>query len=234
VEKLPAAAAAAGDQQRIALPAALARSYNASRVRTIVHFLRELRNTGAVAPSSRHLVAAAVSQLKSHVSAHPERPLKILELGPGTGVFTKEIIAAMRPQDRLDVVELSERFFSIVHSRFHGGNVRVFHMDVLQYEGAGGYDFIFSSIPYEALPAEISTAIWRKKQALARADAHIIYYKYVNPTPFRSSYEREMVRRHLVGRRIIWRNMPPARLFTLRLDRFNLPATSRTALAQMA
>ncbi len=190
-------------------------------VRNIVHFLRELRNTGAVAPSSRHLVEAAVSQLSAHMSLTPAEPVRILELGPGTGVFTKEIVAAMRPIDRLDVVELSERFYRLVHQRFHGGNVRVFHADVLSYDEAGEYDFIFSSIPYEALPAHVSTAIWRKKETLARPDAHIIYYKYVNPTPVRSLYEREVVRKHLVGRRIIWRNVPPARLFTLRMDRIN-------------
>jgi phospholipid N-methyltransferase len=190
-------------------------------VRTIVHFLRELRNTGAVAPSSRHLVQAAVSQLQAHLHRHPRKPVRILELGPGTGVFTEEIVGAMRQQDCLDVVELSERFFKIVHARFHGGNVRVVHADFLEYETPGDYDFIFSSIPYEALPEEVGTAIWRKKRSLVREDGHIIYYKYVNPTPFRGGYERELVRRHLVGRRIIWRNVPPARLFTLRMDRDN-------------
>lgn len=193
-------------------------------MRTIVHFLRELRNTGAVAPSSRHLVQAAVSQLRVYLARHPAKKVRVLELGPGTGVFTKEIVAALRPQDTLDVVELSESFYRMVHARFHGGNVRVFHADVLQFEGEGGYDFIFSSIPYEALPKAVGTAIWHKKQSLARDDAHIIYYKYVTPTPFKGEYERAVVRRHLVGRRIIWRNVPPARLFTLRLDRDNTPS----------
>jgi phospholipid N-methyltransferase len=199
-------------------------------VQTIVHFLRELRNTGAVAPSSKHLVHAAVSQLRAHLARHPRSPVRILELGPGTGVFTREIVAAMRPEDSLDVVELSERFFNLVHAQYHGGNVRVVHADVLEFAGEGGYDFIFSSIPYEALPKEVSTAIWRKKQSLACQDAHIIYYKYVNPTPFRSDYEREIVRRHLVGRRIIWRNVPPARLFTLRMDRDNAAVAASLGL----
>lgn len=186
-------------------------------MKDIVHFISDIRTTGAIMPSSRFLVDAAVTQLRESMRRNPSKTLRILELGPGTGVFTKALVDSLRPADSLDVVELNDSFFRMVHDRFHGGQVSVHHMNVLDFDQCIPYDFIYSSIPYRALPMSLSTAIWNKKKELATADGIIIYYRYVSPAPLQPSLERDMLKRYLHRTEIIWRNMPPAHLFTLQL-----------------
>ncbi len=197
-------------------------------MKDILHFITDIRNTGAIMPSSRFLVDAAVNQLKDHLRRNPSKPVRILELGPGTGVFTRALVNSLRPADILDVVELNSSFYKMVHDRFHGGSVSVYHMSVLDFQAPEPYDFIYSSIPYRALPSSISTAIWKKKQRLAKFDGTIIYYRYVSPAPLKPSLERDMLRRYLSRTEIIWRNMPPAQLFTLQMDETTRSGSEKT------
>ncbi len=67
--------------------------------------LRDPPRVGAVAPSSpalvRALVAAAVTST---------RPVRVLEVGAGTGRATRALADGLAPGSRLDVVESNPRF----------------------------------------------------------------------------------------------------------------------------
>ena len=65
--------------------------------------IKNYRQTGAVAPSSRRLAQSMVEHLDDHAG-----PRRILEVGSGTGAFTRHILGGMRDGDRLDAVEISE------------------------------------------------------------------------------------------------------------------------------
>src|SRR5437588_12929510 len=66
---------------------------------------RQFRSTGAILPSSRFLARALVSEI-----AKPREPGRILEVGPGTGSVTRQILRRMRPDDLLDAVEINANF----------------------------------------------------------------------------------------------------------------------------
>ena len=72
-------------------------------------FLREFwsnyHTTGAILPSGPWLAAALARYV-----GKGDRPQRILEVGPGTGAVTRRIARAMRPADRLDLVELNGSF----------------------------------------------------------------------------------------------------------------------------
>lgn len=94
-----------------------------SRKREVSHssnallFCREWLNApllvGAVAPSSLALGTAITKGID--VASAP-----VIELGPGTGVFTSALLASGIPQDRLALVETSEKFSSILAARYPG------------------------------------------------------------------------------------------------------------------
>src|SRR5437764_12747057 len=63
------------------------------------------RTTGALMPSSRFLARALAAPL-----GHARPPGRILEVGPGTGSVTREILRRLIPGDQLDAVELNSRF----------------------------------------------------------------------------------------------------------------------------
>src|SRR5437870_2641258 len=68
-------------------------------------YRRRFQTTGAVAPSSRFLARALAKPFEQHA-----RPCRVLEIGPGTGAVTRRIVRLLKPDDRLDLVELNENF----------------------------------------------------------------------------------------------------------------------------
>src|SRR5438046_6464322 len=74
---------------------------------------RHFRNTGSLLPSSRFLAKALVTELRQ-----PRGPGRILEVGPGTGSVTKQILRHLLPGDRLDAVEINDTFLELLQARF--------------------------------------------------------------------------------------------------------------------
>src|SRR5579884_4442428 len=76
-------------------------------------YLRHFHHTGAVLPSSRSLAKA----LARHVG-EGDGERRVLEVGPGTGSVTRQIVARLRLNERLDLVELNPAFVERLTHRF--------------------------------------------------------------------------------------------------------------------
>src|SRR5215471_13843101 len=76
-------------------------------------FRRQYHTTGSILPSSRALGRALTRPLRS-----AKAPRSILEVGPGTGAVTAEIVRSLRAGDRLDIVEINADFVSVIKRRF--------------------------------------------------------------------------------------------------------------------
>src|SRR3954470_18786371 len=80
-------------------------------------FFRQFRGqtttTGSVLPSGRCLARALTRPLRA-----VKTPRRILEVGPGTGAVTAEIVRQLRPGDALDIVEINADFVALVQRRF--------------------------------------------------------------------------------------------------------------------
>ena len=76
-------------------------------------FRTQFQTTGAIAPSSRRLARAMTRYVASE-----RRPARILEVGPGTGAVTRQIVTLLKADDRLDMVELNEAFAGRLEQRF--------------------------------------------------------------------------------------------------------------------
>ncbi|MDX1671996.1 MAG: rRNA adenine N-6-methyltransferase family protein [Balneolaceae bacterium] len=184
----------------------------------LIQFIKHFKKIGAIAPSSKFLAKDLAKQLQADVSGTHCPPLNILEIGPGTGSLTKEIVRYMRGEDHLDIVELHQHFYQHVKNEFSQPNIQVHHTDILQFESNRNYNYIFSSLPYENMPSRISRNIWQKKLELCSENAFICYFKYVNFRRFKSDFEEQIVRRYQRDKKIVLLNIPPAKLFTLEID----------------
>jgi phosphatidylethanolamine/phosphatidyl-N-methylethanolamine N-methyltransferase len=170
-------------------------------------------------PSSRYLARDAVRLITEKLGQSQREPLSLLELGPGTGIFTEHIHPNLKSNDHFDVVELNSYFYNILNRKFRfNGEVTLHHADFLKFHPGRTYDFVISSLPYEQMPSRVALKMWRHKLALCKPGAHIIYYKYVNFNHFRSRFEKQLVRKYCSDEKIVFLNMPPARLFTLTID----------------
>ena len=184
----------------------------------LLYFFRDLKQTGSIAPSSKFLAKDLVAQMKKDLNSDQCKPLNVLEVGPGTGPLTKQIVKHLRPKDTLDIVEIHKKFYQIVKSRYRQPNIQVHHADILQFQPEYKYDFIFSSLPYENMPANISRQIWEKKLNLCADHACISYFKYVKFRNFKSDFEEEVVNKYGRDKKIVFLNLPPAKVYTLEVN----------------
>ncbi len=203
------------------------------------NFLRESRRhfdkTGALLPSSRFLARALVSELRERSGPHGASPIpvRLLEVGPGTGSVTREILRHLQPGDQLDAVEVNARFAALLKRRFakemffhfHHDQVQVIHSAVEDLPGEGIYDFIVSGLPLNNFPVGQVREIFRAYKRLLKPGGTLTYYEYVLirqlKTPFVGRRERrrlyrvgrvigDYIRDYQVGRQKVLINMPPA------------------------
>jgi phospholipid N-methyltransferase len=203
------------------------------------NFLRETRRhfdkTGALLPSSRFLARALVSEFRKsrNLNGVLHGPCRILEVGPGTGSVTREILRHLQPGDRLDAVELNGRFAALLKRRlanewlfhFNRDQVKVIHAAVEDLPGEAIYDFIVSGLPLNNFPVAQVREIFRVYKRLLKPGGTMTYYEYVLirqlKTPFVGRRERrrlyrvgrvvsDYIRDYEVRRQKVLINVPPA------------------------
>ena len=76
-------------------------------------FFRQVRENydtiGAIAPSSRFFARTQAKPL-AKLKARTDRPVRVLEVGPGTGAVTRQIVRLLDPGDTFDLVEINQAF----------------------------------------------------------------------------------------------------------------------------
>ena len=186
-----------------------------------IQVIKDLKKTGAIAPSSKFLARDLVEKLRSDLRQNDLPALNILELGPGTGPLTKEIVKLLRPVDNMDIVEIQKKFYEMISKKYSRENISVHFTDILQFNPGRRYDYIFSSLPYENMPKSVIRSIWEKQLELCKDHAYICYFKYVKFRNFKCKFEEDVVNEYKQDKKYVLRNIPPAKLYTLQIDKDN-------------
>jgi phospholipid N-methyltransferase len=145
-------------------------------------FRRHHFTTGSILPSSRSLARALASPMRQCTG-----PARILEVGPGTGAVTAEILRQLRPDDRLDIVEINEHFIRVLQHRFETeplfqrrrGQVVLMHAPLQEVEGAGLYDFMISGLPLNNFPLALVREIFHAYRRLLKPEGVLSYFEYL-------------------------------------------------------
>ncbi len=178
-----------------------------------LHFLARLvknpRNVGAVAPSGQGLARAMVSQMNMAVDG------PVLELGPGPGAITRELLAQGLHPSRLTVIERDPAFVDLIRNRFEGvnavhGDAFAFRKD-LEAKGLPPFAAILSGLPLLNFPLEQRTALLEDIMATLKPGAPFIQFSYglKSPVPAISGVSV----RHAA---FVWKNLPPAHVWVYR------------------
>lgn len=179
-------------------------------------WLRRPFAMGAVMPSGRLLAEAMAEATKSVLEG---RPGHIVELGAGTGEVTKALLAAGIAPDRLALVERDPELATFLRRHFPGP--RIIEGDasrlprLLADHGVMAVAAVVSSLPLLSLPAAVVDGIVGGVfEALPEGGA-LVQFTY-GPKPPVPRALRE--RLHLDGAhgKRIWRNVPPAVVWTFR------------------
>jgi phospholipid N-methyltransferase len=192
-------------------------------------FRQNFHTTGAVLPSGRALARA----LTRFVDGKPERPKRILEVGPGTGAVTTVLVERLGQHDRLDLVELNDRFVQRLGQRFErepafqavGERCRVLHQSVEQVPADEPYDLLISGLPLNNFDVDLVERILETFGRLLRPGGTLSFFEYMAVRPARAvvSSRAERVRLQGIGQALgrllsageirrdwIWPNVPPA------------------------
>jgi phosphatidylethanolamine/phosphatidyl-N-methylethanolamine N-methyltransferase len=175
-------------------------------------FLREWfanpQRTGSVAPSSPQLGAAMARWL-------PRNPESfVLELGPGTGAVTDALLKYGLREDRLIAIEhnptLAKRLQKkLPHARIIAGDA--WEMDTLLAglpEPVASVGAVISSLPLLNFPKAQADALAQKIRAVLEPRGRLVQYSY-HLVKNRSRGSEDF---RLVASKIVWWNLPPARV----------------------
>lgn len=145
----------------------------------VFEFIKHPITVGAILPSSNSLAKEIVGEIPKDLKA--EKRL-ILEVGPGTGVFTDKIIKRMNPNDELHLVEYDAEFCKQLKNKYqHIPNVKIFECSILdfQVDGDRKYDFIVSGLPLNAFDSEFVDEVFIKFEEVATTNTKLSYFEYL-------------------------------------------------------
>ena len=122
--------------------------------------LRTFHATGSILPSSAALAHAMADYVRSRPV--PDKPLRILEAGAGTGAISRGIAAAMIPGDTVDLVEANPEFAAHVEELLKSDPVMspiadsaTVHAKLVNDMGPDRrYDVIVSGLPFANFTAD--------------------------------------------------------------------------------
>ena len=167
-------------------------------------WLKAPRRTGAVVPSSRRLARAMAKEVD------PAHPGTVVELGGGTGQFTRALLDRGVSPDRLLVLERDAALAALLRQRFpqvtvlcaDAGQLAT-HLDSANVDDVAA---IVSGLPFLSLPAAKRKAILAQCAAVLPPGRPFIQFTYGPGKPFRADAWGFAAR----PARWILRNVPPA------------------------
>ncbi len=181
-------------------------------------FLRSPRTVGAVTASSRALAEAMVEGIDL------TRPGHVVELGPGTGVFTAAIAERLGADTRFLAVDIDAAFVQQIRKRWPGIEcvcASAERLDDLVVERAMyPIDHIVSGLPFVSLPPPMTKQILASVSTVLRPGGTFTTFQYMHgyALPQAASFRRCMTERmgSQPHTRLVVRNVPPAVVLTWR------------------
>jgi phospholipid N-methyltransferase len=190
--------------------------------------------TGAVAPSSSALAKAMTKSLRTHSG-----PKRMLEVGPGTGPFTKEMLKAMRDGDEFHIVEINPTFAQRLErtllqpfqQKFPQRFVHLHCQPIETAEVTGKFDYVVCGLPFNNFPPALVRAIFRRMIALLEEEGELTYFEYAAVRVMKGSFVSKegrkklgqigavgkvLRKRHNGTRKLVLGNFPPAVAVKLR------------------
>jgi phospholipid N-methyltransferase len=181
------------------------RQHLTDRLRFLLAFLAHPRQVGAVLPTSRTAVRAMLDLTDVGAAG------LVVELGPGTGASTGEILARIKTSARLLAVEIDPRLAGLLSERYDDPRLEVIcdsaeHLD--RHLGGRRADVLVSMLPFTSLETGLRRRILDAITGALQPSGVLLVIQY---TPL---IEGELRRRFgSVRRRITPWNVPPAVLF---------------------
>ncbi|MCL1940541.1 MAG: methyltransferase domain-containing protein, partial [Synergistaceae bacterium] len=170
---------------------------------------------GSITPSSKHLMREMLNKVDWNECE------SIVELGAGTGVFTGKIAEKMK-SGRLLVFEIDEKLRSMIKTHDVAGKELKVTMHgnaeelpaIMESLGLQKVDCILSSLPFTALPREMTDNILNGITRCLKQGGKFVAYQYshIMKKEFEKRFESIKIS-------FVFRNIPPAFVYECKLPK---------------
>ena len=144
----------------------------------IKQFWKDKKMIGSMVPSSKYLAA----KMLDHI---PFKNTKlIIELGPGTGIFTEKIIQKLDVTTQLIVLELNSEFYQELKAKICHTNVHIKEAsadkigEIMLELGFEKADIIISSLPLANFSAKLRNSILEVVKESLNENGSFIQFQY--------------------------------------------------------
>ena len=175
-------------------------------------FLKNPLKVGAIAPSSKELVKRMVEDLE------PSENAVVLELGVGTGAFTKRILEIVPNKESYLGVELDKNLVKCLRTKFpdvrfmKGNACKSFALH--KRSKLGKVNYILSGLPFVSMPNEINERVFKQIEKFMDQGCMFRTFQYAHGYYMPSAIKmREFMRtRYGISAKspLIMKNVPPA------------------------
>jgi len=175
-------------------------------------YVNNINQIGAATQSSDFLAKKMIDHLPLTTSH------SVLELGPGTGVFTERLLESMPESSRLITIEANEPLARLIQSKFPSvttirGDASEIkrHLKELDLESV---DIVVSGLPFLSFPQELSHKILSSVRDCLSSDGTFVLFQY-------TLILLPLIKRYFTVDKISWTpfNVPPAFVLTCHLSR---------------
>ena len=192
----------------IALPRAEFRARATEYLDFLAAWVQKPRQTASVVPSSRYLARLMVAQIDPTDG-------RVLELGGGTGVFTRAILGTGLPPEKLEVVEINPAFARGLRRHFPNVSVLETPAQIVSTAAAGEpgtYQTVVSGLPLLAMDRHVHYDILSESFRMLQPGGSFVQFTYsMRPPVSRDVIDALDLNVERAGQTV--RNFPPATVF---------------------
>lgn len=172
-------------------------------------FIKNRKMIGAMRPSSRFLMRKMIGEIDF------QKARIIVEFGPGTGVFTKEVFSRMHPEAQFFIFELNDNFYEKLKATFTDPRCHVINdsAEKLEYYLAKHQlekaDVILSSLPLANFDNDLREQILHSASEALSKTGKFLQFQY-------STQSKGILKKIFPNVRVgftLW-NLPPAFVYS--------------------
>lgn len=175
-------------------------------------FVTHPKTTGAITPSSKNLAQKMVEWTDwESVNA-------VVQYGPGTGVFTEQIMSNLNPGAKFIAIEINPVFAEMTSTRFprikvHHDSVQNVH-EICTWEGVSEVDVVISGIPWAFVSHADQESALDATLRVLRQGGQFVTFAYLNGLLLpEGQHFKKLLRQkfsHVETSSASWLNLPPA------------------------